>query len=238
MDTQVDDISNAELEAHMKDTNTCFLSNARPRLNRQLVSRLCSIVFCLGFFPLFQVHAADELVANAINAVGDFTVFRTDGIQEQLQGKGSLPLYEGDRVKTGSGSQALMEFTNGIQVALNEHTDFLILSRWENDKGFTRILRLATGEVWVKTMGGPKPLEIETPVATAAVKQTEFDIKVQPDGQTTLTVVEGIVEFGTAFGTCPIKTSTISYGTRGKKCTKPAPVEVAPNVAWAQGIRQ
>jgi ferric-dicitrate binding protein FerR (iron transport regulator) len=87
-------------------------------------------------------------------------------------------------------------------------------------------------------MGGPKPLEIETPVATAAVKQTEFDLKVQPDGQTTLTVVEGIVEFGTAFGTCPIKTSTISYGNRGKKCTKPAPVDVAPNVAWAQDIRQ
>jgi ferric-dicitrate binding protein FerR (iron transport regulator) len=196
------------------------------------------MAMCLGFFSTSQVYAAEVLVGNAINAVGDFTVFRTDGIQEQLEGKGSLPLYEGDRVKTGKGSQGLLEFTNGIQVALNEDTDFLILSRWESDKGITRILRLATGEVWVKTMGGPKPLEIETPVATAAVKSTEFDLKVQPDGQTTLTVVEGIVEFGTAFGTWPIKTSNISYGNRGKKCTKPAPVDVAPNVAWAQGIRQ
>ena len=196
------------------------------------------MAMCLGFLSISQVHAAEVLVGNAINAVGDFTVFRTDGIQEQLEGKGSLPLYEGDRVKTGKGSQGLMEFTNGIQVALNEDTDLLILSRWEESKGFTRILRLSTGEVWVKTMGGPKPLEIETPVATAAVKQTEFDIKVQPDGQTTLTVVEGIVEFGTAFGTCPIKASTISYGNRGKKCTKPAPTDVAPSVAWSQGIRQ
>ncbi len=222
----------------MNDTTTFSLPNALPHLPRHLLSGLCAMVFCLGFFSVSPVHAADELAANAINAIGDFTVFRTDGIQEQLEGKGTLPLYEGDRVKTGSGSQALIEFTNGIQVALNENSDFLILSRWENDKGFTRILRLATGEVWVKTMGGPKPLEIETPVATAAVKETEFDIKVLPDGQTTLTVVEGIVEFGTAFGTCPIKTSTISYGNRGKKCTKPAPVDVAPNVAWAQGIRQ
>ncbi len=222
----------------MNETTTFSLPNALPRLPRQLLSGLCAMVLCLGFFSVSPVHAADELVANAINAIGDFTVFRTDGIQEQLEGKGTLRLYEGDRVKTGSESQALMEFTNGIQVALNENTDFLILSRWENDKGFTRILRLATGEVWVKTIGGPKPLEIETPVATAAVKETEFDIKVLPDGQTTLTVVEGIVEFGTAFGTCPIKTSTISYGNRGKKCTKPSPVDVAPNVAWAQGIRQ
>ena len=199
---------------------------------------LAGLVLSLGIFITSPVHAAGEPVAKAINAIGDFTVFRTDGIQEQLEGKGTLPLYEGDRVKTGMGSQGLMEFSNGIQVALNEDTDFLILSRWESDKGVTRILRLATGEVWVKTMGGPKPLEIETPVATAAVKGTEFDLKVQPDGQTTLTVVEGIVEFGTAFGTCPIKTSTISYGNRGKKCTKPAPVNVSPNIAWTQGIRQ
>jgi len=199
---------------------------------------LAGLVFSLGMLTTATVHAAGEAVAHATNAIGEFTVFRTDGIQEQLEGKGSLPLYEGDRVTTGRGSQALMEFNNGIQVALNEDTDFLILSRWESEKGFTRILRLATGEVWVKTMGGPKPLEIETPVATAAVKQTEFDLKVQPDGQTTLTVVEGIVEFGTAFGTCPIRTSTISYGNRGKKCTKPAPVNVSPNIAWTQGIRQ
>jgi len=222
----------------MKHNSSHFSLNPLPHLTRQLLSRMCGMALCLGFLSISQVHAAEILVGNAINAVGDFTVFRTDGIQEQLEGKGSLPLYEGDRVKTGKGSQGLMEFTNGIQVALNEDTDFLILSRWESDKGITRILRLATGEVWVKTMGGPKPLEIETPVATAAVKSTEFDLKVQPDGQTTLTVVEGIVEFGTAFGTCPIKTSTISYGNRGKKCTKPAPVDVAPNVAWAQGIRQ
>ena len=222
----------------MKNNRTVFSPNTLPRLTRPLLAGICGIAMCMGFLSTSQVHAAEVLVGNAINAVGEFTVFRTDGIQEQLEGKGSLPLYEGDRVKTGKGSQGLMEFTNGIQVALNEDTDFLILSRWESDKGITRILRLATGEVWVKTMGGPKPLEIETPVATAAVQSTEFDLKVQPDGQTTLTVVEGIVEFGTAFGTCPIKTSTISYGNRGKKCTKPAPVDVAPNVAWAQGIRQ
>jgi len=222
----------------MKHTSSLFSLNPLPRLTRQLLSRICGLALCLGFLSISQVHAAEVLVGNAINAVGDFTVFRTDGIQEQLEGKGSLPLYEGDRVKTGNGSQGLMEFTNGIQVAINEDTDFLILSRWESEKGITRILRLATGEVWVKTMGGPKPLEIETPVATAAVKSTEFALKVQPDGQTTLTVVEGIVEFGTAFGTCPIRTSTISYGNRGKKCTKPEPTNVSPTIAWTQGIRQ
>jgi hypothetical protein len=217
-----------------------FLSSAFPfRTSFPRIFLAClGIVLGLGPVTTLPVHAAEELVGNAVNAIGEFTVFRTDGIQEQLEGHGTLPLFEGDRVRTGQGSQALMQFTNGIQVALNEDTEFLILSRWEKSKGYTKILRLSAGEVWVKTMGGPKPLEIETPVATAAVKQTEFNLKVEPDGQTTLTVVEGIVEFGTAFGTCPIRTSTISYGNRGKKCTKPAPTDVPPNVAWIQGILQ
>jgi ferric-dicitrate binding protein FerR (iron transport regulator) len=100
----------------------------------------------------------------------------------------------------------------------------------------TQILRLKQGEIWVKTGPGPKQLEVETPVATAAVRETEFNIKVQDDGQTTLNVIQGTVEFGTAFGTCPIRTSTISYGVRGKRCTKPEAVDVRPARAWLQGL--
>ena len=181
--------------------------------------------------------AEGEAVGAAKNGIGGFTVVRLDGIEESLEGKGTLSLFEGDVIRTEVASQGLIEFSNGIQVALNENTEFTILSRWEKSKGFTRVLRLKQGEVWVDTQGGAKPLEIETPVATAAVKGTEFDLLVEPNGQSTLTVVSGVVEFGTAFGTCPIKTSKISYGNRGKKCTKPKSVNVSPSIAWTKGIR-
>ena len=86
------------------------------------------------------------------------------------RGKGAVPLYDGDVLQTDGSSQALIEFKEGIQVALNESTSFKLLSRWEQDKPTTRILRLMQGEVWAKTSGGPKLFEVETPVATAAVK--------------------------------------------------------------------
>lgn len=200
--------------------------------------------FCLlGLFwlPLNSVDRASadgEAVGTAKNAIGGFMVVRYDGIEEQLEGKGALSLFEGDVLKTDGSSQAMIEFNDGIQVALNEHTTITILSRWEKGKGFTRVLRLKHGEVWVDTQGW-KPLEIETPVATAATKGTEFDLLVSPpDGESTLTVISGVVEFGTAFGTCPIKTSMISYGNLGKKCTKPKSTNVSPIIAWTQGIRQ
>jgi hypothetical protein len=171
----------------------------------------------------------------ATTALGEFMVVRQDGIEERLSGQATLPLFESDVVRTGAGGQALIELANGSQVALNENTEFMILSRWEKGKGTTRILRLSAGEIWVRTAGaGPARLEVETPVATAAIRETEFNLKVQPDGETTLTVVQGVVEFGTAFGTCPIKPGTISYGKRGKKCTKPAPTETAPAIAWVK----
>ena len=140
-------------------------------------------------------------------------------------------------VHTDSSSQAMIEFVDGVTVALNENTNFKLLSRWEKDMPVVRILRLKQGEVWAKTNGGPKRFEVETPVATAAVKETEFNLKVQDDGQSILTVIEGVVSFGTPFGTCPIRTDTISYGVRGKKCTKPAAADAKAAKSWTEALR-
>ncbi|HEY6085416.1 MAG TPA: FecR family protein [Nitrospira sp.] len=196
------------------------------------------MIIGLSFFSLPTVSRADNApVGMAVNAIGTLVIVRTDGVQQRLLGKGNVPLYEGDVLKTDSSSQALIEFKEGIQVALNENTSFKLLSRWEKDKPTTRILRMKEGEVWAKTSGGPKLFEVETPVATAAVKETEFNLKVQDDGQSILTVIEGIVQFGTPFGTCPIKTETISYGVRGKKCTKPATTDAKGAKAWTEAVR-
>ncbi len=200
-----------------------------------IVALALTLSLLLGWGPT-PVFAQSTVVATAQNAIGLLVVIRPDGIEDRLQGKGSLQLFEGDVLKTEPASQALIELKEGIQVALNENTSFKILSRWEKAKGITRIIRLKQGEIWVKTGEGPKPLEVETPVATAAVRETEFNMKVQEDGQSTLTVIQGVVEFGTAFGTCPIRTSTISYGVRGKRCTKPAPADVKPAIAWTEAL--
>ena len=189
----------------------------------------------LGITASAQAQGAP--VGTATNAIGELVVVRTDGVQQRLLGKGNVPLYEGDVLKTDSNSQAMIELSEGVTVALNENTSFKLLSRWEKDMPTVRILRLKQGEVWAKTSSGPKRFEVETPVATAAVKETEFNLKVQDDGQSILTVIEGVVTFGTPFGTCPIRTDTISYGVRGKKCTKPAATDAKAARSWVDGLR-
>jgi ferric-dicitrate binding protein FerR (iron transport regulator) len=183
-------------------------------------------------------HAQTPEAGTAKNAIGTLVVVRPDGIENRLRGKGAVRLFEEDVLKTEPGSQGLIELKDGIIVALNENTVIKLVSRWEKARGMTRIVRVKEGEVWVKTGEGPKALEVETPVATAIVKETEFNMKVEPDGQSILTVIQGVVEFGTAFGTCPIRTATVSYGVRGKRCTRPEATDVTPVLRWSRQVLQ
>jgi hypothetical protein len=175
-------------------------------------------------------------VGAARNAIGTLLIVHTDGIQDRLSGKGLARLFEEDVLKTDPGSRALIEIAEGVMVALNQNTSIKLLSRWEKAKGTTRIVRLQEGEVWVKTGEGPKAIEVETPVATASAKDTEFNMKVHPDGESVLTVIQGTVEFGTAFGTCPLRTNTVSYGVRGKLCTRPEPTDVKTVLGWSRQL--
>jgi ferric-dicitrate binding protein FerR (iron transport regulator) len=119
---------------------------------------------------------------------------------------------------------------------MNEDTTFVIRSRTERAKGITRIFKMIGGEMWMKTQG-PKAIEVETPVATAAIKGTEFNLQVTADGKILLTVIEGLVEFGTPFGTCPIPASNQSVGERGKRCTRPARIaDPALVTSWTSGV--
>lgn len=187
-------------------------------------------------FSVEHGWAQGKPIGMAQQAIGSLVIEREDGILETLQGAGSLPLFETDRLKTELGNEAILSFNNGIEVLMNGDTEFRILSRWERDRPLTRILRLKKGELFVKTGLGPKQLEVETPVANAKVVQSEFNIRVQDDGETTLRVIRGIVDFGTAFNTWPIDSGAISYAVRGKKCTQGKPEDHQAAISWVREL--
>ncbi|TCV90619.1 FecR family protein [Sulfurirhabdus autotrophica] len=212
----------------------CSMVSAAKKWNRQYL--FLFTLLAISFFPTIARSADGVAVGFAKKAVGTLVVVRADGIEERLSGKGRMPLFEGDVVRTDDNSVALLELNSDIQVGLNRSTSFKIVSRWEKANGITRILRLKEGMLWVKTSGGVKQLEVETPVAIAVVKGTEFIIEALKDGTSNLKVIEGLVEFGTAFGTCPIRTSTVSHAEQGKKCTKPVVADVTPAANWTAAL--
>jgi ferric-dicitrate binding protein FerR (iron transport regulator) len=200
--------------------------------------RWSALVIGLGLcaLPAGGALAQGVPVGTAQNAVGTLVVVRTDGIEHRLQGRGALPLYEGDVLRTEPGSQALIQLRPGTPVALNEKTALRILSRWEKTAGTVRILRVSQGEVWAKAGDGARQLEIETPTAVATARDAEVDLKVAEDGQSALTVVQGTAEFGTPFGVCSVRGGTASIGARGAACTAPQPASAPAAVAWKQAV--
>jgi ferric-dicitrate binding protein FerR (iron transport regulator) len=177
-------------------------------------------------------------IATAQNATGMLVIVRADGVQEHLQGKGALPLYEGDVLKTEISCRALIEIAEGIQVALNEQTAFKILVRWEKYKGTTPIIRLMRGEVWVQTMNGSSPFQVETPIANVSVEQSEFDLKVTEEGQSALTVLQGVAEFGTPFDTCSVLAPNVTPSVHSNPCKKPPLTpEGAQTITWMNSLK-
>jgi ferric-dicitrate binding protein FerR (iron transport regulator) len=200
-----------------------------------------AVIFASAMLLLLRGGAVDAQLASAgiaRNAIGTLVVVRPDGVEDRLRGKGAVKLFEEDILRTEPGSQAFIELPEKISLAMNENTQLKLLSRWEKGKPLTRIVRLRQGEAWVKTGEGPKAFELETPVAAAIVKEGEFNMRVEPNGESILTVIQGIVEFGTAFGTCPIRPSTVSYGMRGKRCTRPETIDPTGVLRWSRQIVQ
>src|SRR4029450_2598393 len=87
---------------------------------------------------LTPVLAQNALLGTAQTAIGTLVVIRPDRIEDRLQGKGAVQLYEGDVLQTEASSQALIEIKEGIEVALNENTTLKLLYRWEKANGVTQ----------------------------------------------------------------------------------------------------
>ena len=183
-------------------------------------------------------NAQPAQAGTARNAVGTLVVVRPDGVEDRLRGKGVVKLFEEDVLRTEPGSQAFIELPEKISLAMNENTQVKLLSRWEKGKPLTRIVRIRQGEAWVKTGEGPKAFEMETPLATAIAREGEFNMRVESSGESILTVIQGIVEFGTSFGTCPVRPSTVSYGMKGKRCTRPETIDPTGVLRWSRQIVQ
>ena len=69
------------------------------RMSRWQTEVLTALVWALGLLPMWSVvpvFAQSAQVGTAQNAIGTLVVVRPDGIEDRLQAKGSLQLFEGD----------------------------------------------------------------------------------------------------------------------------------------------
>jgi len=115
-------------------------------------------------------------------------------------------LNAGASIRTGDQSRAVLLLADETQLKINSNSIVhlnavkqssnllarVVQSGTQSDQS---ILNLSRGQVWLRSKKKPVDLKIATPAVTAAIRGTEFDLKVAEDGESVVSVIEGSIDF-------------------------------------------
>src|SRR6266540_1063143 len=105
-------------------------------------------------------------------------------------------LNPGDEIDTRGGGRVVIELTDGSVVVVKPNSR-IVMSDYRAAPSLREMFRILVGRVRVKIAhygGKPNPYSVNSPTASILVRGTEFDVAVEPSGDTTVVVYEGLVE--------------------------------------------
>ena len=122
-----------------------------------------------------------------------------------------------DLVVTSPNTRAAIRFTDdGSLLRLNPNSQLRITTSGDRN-AVTKALELEFGELWAKvTKKDEAQFRVQTPAGVAAVKGTEFIVRVDQNGVTTVITLDGVVEFFNDAGTVEVpagRTTTAASNT-------------------------
>lgn len=135
-----------------------------------------------------SAHAA-PIAATAVEVKGAVTATDPRGAIRPLAA--GAPLREGDRIVTGKGASAEIEFDGGDRVRLGESTDMTIKSLSREDSQSSSIFSLAVGKARSLVTGLTKgsKFEYQTRTAICGVAGTDFVVEADGAGKTLVYVL-------------------------------------------------
>jgi len=142
-----------------------------------------------------------------------------------------------DLVYTSRNTRAALRFTDdGSILRLNPHSQVRINSG--DERGVVvRTLDLEFGELWARVTRNQRgtTLRVQTPAGVAAVKGTEFLVRVDERGVTTVLTLEGVVEFFNRAGRVDITAGQkVTVDSASAPRVQPATPQ---DVRGAEGVR-
>lgn len=138
-------------------------------------------------------------------------------------------LLAGDRLRTLRRSRALLQLSDFSVIRVNELTLLEIRAPSTGQNGF---LDLQSGSIYFFNRERPSTIEFRTPVASGAIRGTEFHLAVAANGETTLTVLEGEVSLSNAQGELNFARGEQGIVSPGEAPRKTAVVNVINVIQW------
>jgi len=151
---------------------------------------------CLGALGAGRAQAQQADVALVYRLLEEGRMVVTAPSGQRTPAQLGQRLHSGDQLATSDKTRAALRFTDdGSILRVNPSSQVVLTSGSENGV-VVRTLRLEFGELWTRvTRHEGTTLRVQTPAGVAAVKGTEFVVRVDANGVTTVLTLEGVVEF-------------------------------------------
>jgi hypothetical protein len=176
---------------------------------------LPTVVACTTPYPESAAARLDGIVVDGNRLAGareaGLAVITRNGAREEAYA--GMALQSGDRIDTGPRAYAVIRYPSGTELLMRPSSGGTIGS-----------LTDFVGEVFVKVKGF---FSVDTQFVKAGARGTAYLVRTHAGGETTVVVVEGIVDVGSTTGAW--QTVPLSAGTMGLAHPR-APQPMAANV--------
>lgn len=204
--------------------------NCRPALTA--LAALTAIAWPLLSQAAVPPGAAAEIVS--LQGAGDQ---RSASATDWLPARPAQALGTGDFVRTRQAAKMALLFADDTQLRLHQNTVLQVKGVATPAQPVTTLM-LNAGRAWTQTRRADgSRLNLETPAATAAIRGTDWDLAVDDDGRTLLTVLSGTVEFFNAQGQVLVSANEAAVADVGKAPVKLVLSQPRDRIQWVNALR-
>ncbi len=193
-------------------------------------------------FSLSPCGAKDLLVGRIYSVQGKVEVSRDDG-KTWADAHPLQDLNQGDTIRTGRLSRVsvLMAAQTMVKIAAESQVKLLdvipspkismgLVVQAALAKAKESLYRMVGGEAWFRSTS---LFRVETPTATVGVRGTEFGLKVKPDGETVLSMLEGMAELVNDYGSIEVLAGEQGMARPGQPPVKRLLISPEDAVQWS-----
>jgi len=180
----------------------------------------------MGLFPFFVFGEKENSVIVSIENQVDFAVKEGPWINAQV----GQNLNYGDRVRTGEFSRATIQLPNESVMRINELTT-ITLKPPKKTTGKPGI-DLRKGALYFFSRNQPDEYEFGTPTTTGAIKGTEFELHLDSEENTVMTLFDGEVDLSNAQGSIALVSGEQGTVKSGSPPIKTAVINAVNIIQW------
>jgi Flp pilus assembly protein TadD len=141
------------------------------------------------------------------------------------------PIGAGNFVRTGDASRMAVLLADQTQIRLAANS-MMQIKEVGDGKQTDTVIKQSAGRSWTQSKSVPNHMTVETPTALAAIRGTDWELTVEEDGRSTLTVLSGEIAFSNEQGAVSVAAGEQAVAEQGRAPVKRLIVNPADRVQW------